>query len=170
LFVCFLEPTVRKLNDNRLIREVASWLADVLRHIELWCEGDTSSNLVCDISSPHNFLFSLYFKEERGKKKKRQGIILVFSTTFVVRGVILYLKQIFRPKFKIDVFELHIKFLIICITDKLRNSVVHHIYHILSYINNKPFGIYGMDHPRKIGEGHIFLFFVEGRVIQFFLV
>ena len=30
-----------------------------------------------------------------------------------------------------------------------------------------PFGIYGMDHRSKIGEGHVFLFFVDGRVIQF---
>jgi len=29
-------------------------------------------------------------------------------------------------------------------------------------------GIYGMGDRRKIGVGHVFLFFVEGRVIQLF--
>jgi len=32
------------------------------------------------------------------------------------------------------------------------------------------FGIYGKVHRRKIGEGHVFFFFDEGRVIQLFLV
>jgi len=30
------------------------------------------------------------------------------------------------------------------------------------------FGVNGMDHWRKIGEGHVFLLFVKGRVIQLF--
>lgn len=45
------------------------------------CEGDTSSNLVCDISSPHHFLFSFYSKEKKKKMTKARPNSGIFHNT-----------------------------------------------------------------------------------------